>query len=64
MPNCNICGKKIKQVYVVIGGEKIDVNVCAQCLKPYLVAEQDPARRIIIKEVHSRITKKGNSSRK
>ena len=58
MTKCHICGKSIKDIKLVIKGVVYDANVCAVCLKPYMVEHPDEATRNIVKIIYRRITKK------
>jgi len=46
MKTCNICGKRIKDVKVVVHGLVFDVDVCADCLKPYMTHEYAPRTKV------------------
>ena len=58
MAQCHICAKRIRDVKVVVKGIVYDVNVCASCLKPYMVTHPDEATRKIVKIIYQRITRK------
>jgi ribosomal protein L28 len=55
MKTCNLCGKRIKDVKLLINGTLYDVNVCATCLRPY-TAEGE--HREIVKVIYKKITAK------
>lgn len=54
MAKCAICGKPIKEIKVLIHGVIFDMNVCADCLKPYTKPLEPGARPRLGKIVYDK----------
>ena len=58
MKTCNICGKRIKDVKLVIEGIAYDANVSAKCLQPYTHELPEGENRRIVQIVYKKMTAK------